>query len=167
MKKVISIPPRWDYIICLILGAIVTLGMMLGGIESDTPIRTNADRMIFIGAAMVFFARWYVLYEDCLVLKFLFIPVRKIPWTRVWGAFYLPAAMQKQKNAMPTVVLMLDTLGAADIPKPEQAADFVKKHGRHLVRLQLPPFNREMYLEAIEYCVGPIHHFDTKKEGSS
>ena len=157
-KKVLSIPPRWDYIFCLVIAAMMTLSMMLQNVESQTPIRTNEDRLIFIGLAMVYFCRWYVIYEEGLVLKFLFIPVRKVPWEDVCGAFYVLKSTKKKREARPTIVLMRSPLCMEDLPKPDQAAAFIKTNRRHLIQIQLPPFQQRMYMEAIEKYAGHIYN---------
>ena len=162
-NKVLSIPPRLDYIICLILGAIITLSMILHGVESQTPIRTNEDRLIFIGLAIVFFCRWYVIYEECLVLKFLFVPVRKIPWSYVCGAFYFLKPQQKKTEVTPTIILMLSPMCIDDLPKPDQITQFIKTNKRHIIQIQLPPFGQRIYIETIEKYAGHIHYYMPKE----
>lgn len=162
-KRVLSIPPRLDYIICLIIGAIITLSMILYDVESQTPIRTNEDRLIFIGLAIVFFCRWYVIYEECLVLEFLFVPVRKIPWSYVCGAFYFLKPQRKKTDVQPTIILMLSPLSIDDLPKPDQIPQFIKTNKRHLIQIQLPPFSHRVYIETIEQYAGHIHYYTPKE----
>ena len=96
-KKLFAVPPCWIGLITALLVGILSTLMAINDIESDIKMDPQNFAVLCFCYCIVSLV-CFDLYEDRLVVKFWFIPIRSVSWKRISGAVYIPYNRSSQKS---------------------------------------------------------------------
>lgn len=152
------IPPDWGGFGFMLFAITVAVYFLQNGIKSNLP-RYNFSwlHVILFVFIAVTAARGYTPDDKGIRVDILGIPVKTIPWYRIWDIHVI-----RRKRLGRLETLMILTLSGCDFFRPgkDDLDNYLSKHPFKAISITLPPHRAEMYTEVFRSYYEKIKEVD-------